>query len=157
MSARLDLIAAYKKQVAAFGARNEARDHGTRAEYTRADVAAMAAVAEWHTLREAARDTFAKSRGWRYDRKLFISVPQEYGAVSRRFIKNTESFRDKNGKVVGLVTHTAATPEELAAYAARRGYNAELLPFSWDAPNYHSAVVLTLKPGATWAQERKSV
>jgi hypothetical protein len=54
------------------------------------------------------------------------------------------------GAHVGMITHTAATPEEISAFAARNGYNAELLPFSWDAPNYHTAVLFTLKAGATW-------
>jgi hypothetical protein len=115
--------------------------------------AAMHLMADgFHVWRLAARDAFAKSRGWRFDKKSWQYHASEHGAYGRPFINHPERFRDlATGECVGLVTHSAATVDELAAYAHRMGYNAELLPFSWDTPDsrYH-AIVLTLREGARW-------
>jgi hypothetical protein len=127
------------------------RPHGARSEVRKADLAMRAAAERFNNLKAATRDAFAKSRGWRYDRKRYAHVA-EYGAYGRRIIKHPEFFRDAEGTHVGMVTHSAATPEEAAAYAARHGYNAELLPFSWDNPVVHIAVLFTLKAGAIWPQ-----
>jgi|HubBroStandDraft_1064217.scaffolds.fasta_scaffold23300_4 hypothetical protein len=114
---------------------------------------AMHATADqFHVWRLAARDAFAKSRGWRFDKKSWQYHAGGYGAKGRPFINHPERFRDlATGECVGLVTHTSATVDEVAAYAHRMNYNAELLPFSWDTPDgrYH-AILLTLKEGARW-------
>lgn len=125
------------------------RDHAAWSDICKADVAMTVAVNKFHALKAATREAFAKSRGWRYDRKRYLHLA-EYGIYGRRIIKNPEFFRDSEGTHVGLITHTAATQEECASFAARYGYNAEVLPYSWDAPNYHTAVLFTLKAGPTW-------
>lgn len=108
-----------------------------------------AAAEKFNSVKAATRDAFAKSRGWRYDKKRWAYV-RDYGVYCRRIIKHPEFFRDADGAHVAMVTHSAATLEEISAYAARNGYNAEVLPFSWDAPDYHTAVLFTLKAGAVW-------
>ena len=147
------LTAAHDAYVAAARTRDDARiharTHGTRSEYLKADRAMYAALEKYNALKESARTAFAASRGWRYDRKRWVHV-QERGMYSRRLVKHPEFFRDKDGTVVGLITHTDAKIEEVAGYAARNGYTAEQLPFSWECPGYYDAVVFTLKAGATW-------
>jgi hypothetical protein len=120
-------------------------------ERQRAHWAMTIAAAKFESIKADARAAFAKSRGWRYDKKRY-SAPyvQEYGYLSRRIIKNQDVFRDAGRNFVGMITHSAATLEEITAYAERRGFNAEPLPYSWDAPDYHTAVLLTPKAGATW-------
>ena len=125
------------------------RDGAARPEVWRADTAMRVAAENFNNTQAATRDAFAKSRGWKYDRKRWVHV-REYGTYCRRIVKHPEFFRDMEGTHVGLITHTAATLEEVSAFAARRGYNAEVLPFSWDAPDYHTAVLFTLKAGAKW-------
>jgi hypothetical protein len=143
------LRAAYDAYITAAYALGDARRQGVRPAIWKADLEMTELVEKFHQIKAATRDAFAKSRGWRYDRKRYTLVA-EYGVYGRRIIKHPEFFRDMEGAHVGMITHTAATPDECAAFAARRGYNAELLPFSWDAPNYHTAVLFTLKAGATW-------
>jgi hypothetical protein len=147
------LTAAYEEYVAAARARDDARirarTHGTRSEYLKADRAMYAALEKYNALKESARTAFAASRGWRYDKKRWVHVT-ERGHYERRIVKNPEFFRDKEGNTVGLITHTNAKHEEVAGYAARNGYNAEVLPFSWLYPDIYDAVLLTLKAGATW-------
>jgi hypothetical protein len=143
------LIAAHAEYVAAARARDSARTHGTRSEYLKADRAMYAALERYNALKESARTAFAASRGWRYDRKRWVHV-SERGFCDRRLVKHPEFFRDKEGKTVGLITHTDAKVEEVSGYAARNGYSAELLPFSWECAGYYEAVLLTLKAGATW-------
>jgi|ERR1700722_674422 len=143
------LRAAYDAYITAAYALSDARRQGVRAEIWKADREMTTLAEKFNNVKAATRDAFAKSRGWRYDRKRYTRVA-EYGTYGRRIIKHPEFFRDAEGAHVGLITHTAATLEEISAFAARRGYNPELLPFSWDAPNYHTAVLFTLKAGATW-------
>lgn len=144
-----NLIATKEAYVTAARARDSARTHGTRSEYLKADRQMHAALERLNALRSSARDAFAAARGWRYDKKLWCRVP-ERGLYSRRLVKHPEFFRDKDGAVVGLVTHTDAKIEEVAGYAARNGYTAVQLPFSWECSGYYEAVLLTLKAGATW-------
>lgn len=125
------------------------RPHGARSEIVKADLAMCAAAAEFNDIKAATRDAFAKSRGWRYDRKRYARV-SEYGRYGRRIVKHPEFFLDSEGVHVGMITHSAATLEEIAVYASLNGYNAVLLPFSWDAPDHHNAVLFTLKAGAKW-------
>jgi hypothetical protein len=111
-----------------------------------------AAADRFHVWRLAVRDAFAKARGWRFDKKCWQYHVDHLGDKGRPFINHPERFRDlATGEWVGLVTHSGATVDELAAYAHRMNYNAELLPFSWDVPDSHyHTVVLTLKEGARW-------
>jgi hypothetical protein len=110
------------------------------------------AADRFHVWRLAARDAFAKSRGWKFDKKSWQYHDGGHGMKGRPFINHPERFRDlATGEWVGLVTHSSATVDELASYAHENGYNAELLPFSWDTPeSYYHAVLLTLKKGASW-------
>jgi hypothetical protein len=143
------LRAAHDAYITAAYALSDARRQGVRPAIWKADREMAVLVEKFHLIKAATRDAFAKSRGWRYDRKRWVHV-REYGIYGRRIVKHPEFFRDAEGAHVGMITHTAATLEEVSAFAARRGYNAEALPFSWDAPNYHTAVLFTLKAGATW-------
>jgi hypothetical protein len=145
------LFAAHKWYVAAARALSKARG-GPRSELLKADREFYAALEKRNALRTSARDAFAASRGWHYDKKLWCHVGEDSarGMYSRRFVKHPEFFRDRDGKVVGLITHTDAKMEEVAAYAARSGYTAEQLPFSWEEPGYYDAVLFTLKAGARW-------
>jgi hypothetical protein len=145
------LFAAHEAYVTAAHALSKARG-GPRPELLRADREFSAALEKRNTLAKSARDAFAAARGWRYDKKLWCHVGEDSarGMHSRRFVKHPEFFRDRDGKVVGLITHTDAKMEEVAAYAVRVGYTAEQLPFSWECPGYYDAVLFTLKAGATW-------
>jgi hypothetical protein len=143
------LRAAYDEYATASRLLWDLRPHGARSEIWKADVAMRAAAEKFNNVKAATRGAFAKSRGWRYDRKKWVHVP-DYGEYCRRIVKHPEFFRNSEGSHVGMITHSAAKLEEISAFAARRGYNAELLPFSWDAPNHHTAVLFTLKAGATW-------
>ena len=112
------------------------------------------AYAHVTALQADCREAFAKQRGWRYDPKKwthgFEHAQSSNGNFVARIVKSPEFFRDKDGRIVGLVTHTQVSTEEMARYAARNGYEAELLPFSWLDPRTHNAVLLTLKAGAKW-------
>jgi hypothetical protein len=147
-----ELRAVYESYITAAYALSDARRLGVRPAIWKADMDMTTAVEKFHALKAETRDSFAKSRGWRYDRKRYTHVA-EYGVYGRRIIKRPEFFRDSEGAHVAMITHTAATPEECAAFAARHGFNAELLPFSWSVPAAfveHSAVMFTLKAGAIW-------
>lgn len=143
------LRAAYDEYANASRLLWDLRPHGARSEIWKADVAMRVAAEKFNNTKAATRDAFAKSRGWKYDRKRWAYV-RDYGRYCRRIVKHPEFFRDMEGAHVGMITHTAATLDEVSAFAARRGYNAEVLPFSWDAPDYHTAVLFTLKAGAKW-------
>jgi hypothetical protein len=147
-----ELRAVYDAYITAAYALSDARRQRVWPAIWKADMDMTIAVEKFHALKDATRNAFAKSRGWRYDRKRYVRVA-EYGACGRRIIKRPEFFRDAEGAHVGLITHSAATLEEISAYAARHGYNAELLPFSWSVPAAcveHNAVLFTLKAGAKW-------
>lgn len=143
------LRAAHAAYITAAYALSDARRQGVRPAIWKADRAMTALAERFHTVKAATRDAFAKERGWKYDRKRWAYV-REYGIYGRRIVKHPEFFRDMEGAHVGMITHTAATLEEVSAFAARHGYNAEVLSFSWDAPDYHTAVLFTLKAGAKW-------
>lgn len=103
------------------------------------------AVTRSNALKAEYRDAFAKSRGWRFNKKAWA-----YGSS---FIDHAEFFDSPDQKRFALVTHSYASKEDLARYAAQRGYHAELLPFSWHNPYFSGgcrAVVFTLKAGAKW-------
>jgi hypothetical protein len=110
------------------------------------------AAARSNALQAECREAFAKSRGWRRNKTGWTrdQSTDAYGIYSRQIVHHAEFYDAPEQKQFALVTHTAATKEEIAHYAARRGYRAELLPFSWECPGYYSAVVFTLKPGARW-------
>ena len=144
------LLAARDEYMAAYRAHDQARQRKAWSEVRKLDRDMTAALERFNALQASARTAFAKSRDWRHDKRQWTYVPDRVGEHSRRVIKYPEFYRDKEGSTVGLITHSAAKPEEIAAYAARNGYNAELLPFSWAYPSTHIAVLLTLKAGVTW-------
>jgi hypothetical protein len=106
----------------------------------------MAVAAEKNNALAAdARDTFARSRGWRVDTRCRVYPATTYGALSRRVIDHPDFFRAGAGRMVGFITHTAAKVDEIMAYAEQYGYSAEVLPYSWYEPDYYTAVLLTPK------------
>jgi hypothetical protein len=142
------LVAARDAYLTAARARDDARDRGL--SWRKFDREMDVAIAKFNALQDSARTAFGESRGgWRYDKKKYIYVA-ERGQYGRRLVKHIEFYRDRDGNHVGLVTHTDAKAEEVAAYAHTHGYTAELLPFSWLYPDVCIAVLLTLKAGASW-------
>jgi hypothetical protein len=138
----------------AFDAWREARIRRAP-ECARLDRLAQEACARSNALREQCRKAFADSRGWRYNHKvlayMFHHPKDQWSDSGDRFIDcHTEAYCDDQRNVVALVSHTFSTPQEMADYAARHGYKAELLPFSWRSPRFLRAVVFTLKPGSAW-------
>lgn len=137
----------------AFRALHDAqRSHAPGAERARLDRLSQEAGARSNALQAECREAFAKSRGWRYNKRAWTydRSKEAHGIYSRSIVHHVEFYDSPDERKHALVTHTAATKEEIARYAARRGYNAELLPFSWECPGYYSAVVFTRKAGATW-------
>jgi hypothetical protein len=113
------------------------------------------AVARSNALQLACRQEFADSRGWRWNRKAWMAdlANDACGSNSARFIDHSEFFDSLNERKVALVTHSYAPAQEIADYAARRGYIPELLPFSWWNPRFGGGcrcVVLTRKAGVKW-------
>jgi hypothetical protein len=117
---------------------------------------AYAACERSNALQEECREVFATSRGWRFNKKggTFDLAKGAHASNGSWFIDHAEFFDSFDQRRVALVTHSYAPPEEIANYAARRGYNAELLPFSWWNPRFSGgcrAVVFTRKIGAAWS------
>jgi hypothetical protein len=134
------VIAYYEKSIAGERKDSNASRLGLECDVAYAKVAA---------LQDQYRAIFAASRGWRYDRRLHLYDLNH--KATAEILHRAEGFRDKNGAIAGFVTHSHATPEEISAYSAKHGYNAELLPFSWLSPDgYESCVLLTLQTGAKW-------
>jgi hypothetical protein len=144
--------AAYKEMSAAVRALWDAQERkAPAAELCKLSLRADAATRVCNELEQKAREAFAKFRGWKYDKKLWVHV-EERGEYGRRIVKHPEFYRDANTyEVVGLVSHTDATREEVARFAAKHNYIAEVFPWSWNAPGVYKAVLFTLKAGATWA------
>lgn len=109
-------------------------------------------LARSNALREACRQAFADSRGWRWNRKAWTYdlAKDSCGSNGARFIDHAEFFDSLDERKVAMVTHSYAPAAELADYAARRGYIAEKLPFSWWNPAGCRCVVFTRKVGAKW-------
>jgi hypothetical protein len=112
------------------------------------------AAARSNRLRDECRDAFARSRGWTFNRKTNTMLdPFSRASNGARFIDRAEFFDSLDQKCVALVTHSFAPAQELADYAERHGWKAELLPFSWQRnPRYTQCVVFTLKMGAKWVK-----
>lgn len=100
------------------------------------------ALDQTNSLQTECRDAFARSRGWRLNKKAWL--------IDYPCVDHAEFFDSPDKKRVGLVTHSYASKERLAEYAADHNLIAELLPFSWYSPGGCLAVVFTLKPNATW-------
>jgi hypothetical protein len=151
MSTREKVEAAHAAYLAAFRALDDAREHkAPAAERCKLSLRADAAAQLFNATEQAARETFAKSRGWKYDRKLWARDDKS-GQKSRRIIKHTEGYRDAiTRKAVALISHTDCTLEEIESYAAKNNYAVEVLPWSWCAPGVYRAAIFTLQPGAKW-------
>lgn len=142
----------------AFDAWHAARDAGLSwSERVRLRKRADDAAARSNALQAACRQAFADSRGWRFNRKEF---PGELGDDARSskgelFLDHAEFFDSVDERKVAAVTHSYAPEQEIADYAARRGYVAEKLPFSWWNPRFRGGcccVVFTRKVGVKWPQ-----
>lgn len=113
------------------------------------------AVARSNALKEACRQAFADSRGWRWNRKAWTAdlSNDARGSSGARFLDHVEFFDAAGERKVALVTHSYAPAQEIADYAARRGLIAEKLPFSWWNPRFGGGcccVVFTRKVGVKW-------
>jgi hypothetical protein len=108
-----------------------------------ADMAAMRS----NLLQDQAPKAFAASRGWR------LSKGSAHSFDYPQTINHAQFFKDSDGRRVGLVSHTRASRDQIARYAAANGYNAEVLPFSWYSPRWNTAVLFTLRAGARWPGE----
>jgi hypothetical protein len=110
------------------------------------------AVARSNAMRAACRQAFADSRGWRFNRKAWTAdlSKDARGSNGSSFLDHVEFFDSINERRVALVTHSYAPAQEIADYASRRGYIAELLPFSWWNPVGCRCVVFTRKAGVKW-------
>lgn len=140
----------------AFTAWHDARDAGASwSERVQLRKRADDAVARSNALKESCRKAFADSRGWRWNRKAWTAdlAKDSTASNSARFLDHVEFFDSLNERKVALVTHSYAPASELADYAARRGYIAEKLPFSWWNPRFGGGcccVVFTRKAGVSW-------
>jgi hypothetical protein len=150
----------------AFRAWHAARDTGASwSERVRLRKRADDAVARSNALKEACRQAFADSRGWRWNRKAWVVDHQAWtdrkawtadmatnarGSNGARFLDHVEFFDSLDERKVAMVTHSYAPAQEIADYAARREYIAELLPFSWWNPAGCRCVVFTRKAGVKW-------
>jgi hypothetical protein len=140
----------------AFRAWHAARDAGAPAsDRIRLRKRADDAVARSNELQRACRQAFAESRGWRWNRKAWTAdlANDARGSNGARFIDHVEFFDSPDERKVAMVTHSYAPAQELADYAARRGYIAEKLPFSWWNPRFNGGcrcVVFTRKAGVKW-------
>jgi hypothetical protein len=109
-----------------FTAWRAARDAGVNwSEGVRLRKRADVAVERSNALRMACRQAFADSRGWRWNRKAWTADLSE----------------DARGA------------QEIADHAARRGYIAEKLPFSWWNSRFSGGcccMVFTRKAGVNW-------
>jgi len=110
------------------------------------------AAARSNALQAECREAFSKSRGWRFNRNSQVHDLANDAVASNgaMFIDHAEFFDTINQRQVAMVTHTYAPTQEIGDYAGRRGYRAELLPFSWWNPGGCRAVVFTRKVGAQW-------
>jgi hypothetical protein len=137
----------------AFRAWHAARDADAPAsECIRLRKRADDAVARSNALQTACRQAFADTRGWRWNRKAWTAdlANDARGSNGARFIDHPEFFDSLDERKVALVTHSYAPAQEIADYAARRGYIAEKLPFSWWNPAGCRCVVFTRKAGVKW-------
>jgi hypothetical protein len=146
------IIAATKEARELHAAYRTARAKGAP-ERASLDIGQTLAYEKLRDLKAAVRSVFARSRGWSFNkRKWTMDYP---------VLDHCEFYDAPDQKQIALVTHSYATLDEIARYAARRGFIAEKLPFSWHNPGPSvphgqigpwpcTAVVFTLKPGATW-------
>ena len=138
----------------AFTAWHDARYAGAPAmERIRLRKRADEAVAHSNTLRETCRRAFADSRGWRFNRKAWTAdlAKDARSSNGAMFLDHVEFFDSLDERKVAMVTHSYATSaQEIADYAARRGYTATLLPFSWWNPGGCRCVVFQRKAGVKW-------
>jgi len=140
----------------AFTAWRAARDAGTPYwERVQLRKRADNAVERSNALRAACRQAFADSRGWRWNRKAWTAdlAKDARGSNGSSFLDHVEFFDAVGERKVALVTHSYAPAREIADYAARRGYIAEKLPFSWWNPRFGGGcccVVFTRKAGVKW-------
>lgn len=148
--------AALEETANAFRALAAARARAAPAsERAKLDRLSQEAATYSNALKAECRDAFAKSRGWRFNKKAWAYDLARDASASNGawFIDHAEFFDSPDQKRFALVTHSYASKEELARYAAQRGYHAELLPFSWHNPYFNGgcrAVVFILKAGAKW-------
>jgi hypothetical protein len=138
----------------AFNALHEARKQGSST--AKLDRLSQEAANRSNALKAECRDAFARSRGWTFNKKENALLdPFAYASNGARFIDHAEFFDSLDQKRVALVTHSYAPAQDLADYAERHGWTAELLPFSWWNPKVRGgtrAVLFTLKMGAKWAK-----
>jgi hypothetical protein len=95
------------------------------------------AAASLVSLRTAARRAFAEPRGW--------TVSPTKWAMDYPEVDHAEVY-NSHRRAVAVVTHSYATREQIAGYAAEHGLTVEFLPWSWYYPDGCIAAVLT--PGA---------
>lgn len=83
---------------------------------------------------DRARQEFAAERGWKVSRRPAPIRPPEcdHAELYQRPGERTPRV---------LVTHSHATIQRLAEYAAQNGYRMEVLPWSWYAPGVATAAV----------------
>jgi hypothetical protein len=140
----------------AFTTWHAARDVGAPAmERIRLRKRADDAVARSTALQTACRQAFGDSRGWRWNRKAWTAdlAKDARGSNGAMFLDHVEFFDSIDERRVALVTHSYAPAQEIADYAARRGYIPELLPFSWWNPRFGGGcrcVVFQRKAGVKW-------
>jgi hypothetical protein len=137
----------------AFTAWHDARAAGVSwSERVQLRKRADGAVERSNLLKTSCRQAFADSRGWRFNRKAWTAdlAKDARGSNGARFIDHVEFFDSLDERRVAMVTHSYAPSAELADYAARRGYIAEKLPFSWWNPGGCRCVVFTRKAGVKW-------
>jgi hypothetical protein len=107
--------------------------------------------------RYAARDAFARARGWNPCRRRTITLNQlRAGRLIRQTyewhwpeVDHANGFtvgRGWGAKPAGIVSHSYAPFAECQAFADCHGLNAELLPESWHLPGWTIAVLFTRKP-----------
>jgi hypothetical protein len=136
----------------AFTAWHASHDPGERIKLDRL---AQEAATRSNALRAACRKAFADSRGWWWNRKAWTAdmANDAHGSNGERCTEHVEFFDSIDQRKVAMVTHSYVPAAELADYAARRGYIAEKLPFSWWNPRFDGGcccVVFTLKAGVKW-------
>lgn len=93
------------------------------------------ALKEWNEAKDAARQEFAASRGWKYNsRKWRIDQP---------VMDHVEVFDDRYRKTAAWLSHSYADISEIEQYAIEHNYDVELLSWSWHFPGGCLPVLFT--------------